>query len=1671
MKHTTHRRLLSRDAIVAAALAFPQVVVGAPAAPGGGAGAWTSFNEEVPSWVTFAPNGMPILHSSPSSKAQVYLDFDGDPNRIGDDGNPVRAIDFDGDPTTFNAYEQQYIYNWWLSTSAMYSMFDIDVTTEVDLNDPRSWNLVSPSWNGGEAGFGSFGMTEGTSVISTGFGPYSTVIGHEGGHTFGLPHAINWDKYGDLTEAYYGNPDNLRAAVMGSADNVQNKWYNKNHWGYDDTIFDDISRVMSTVQSHVPASPGCRPDDHADALGSAAALTAQGTGFRGEGVIEQMSDVDMFSFTWAGGRMSLHTAAVEISPVCLKVSLLDSNGDVIAHVDNGKNIQWLQDDLAAGTYYLKLESAGRYSDLGSYRIYVDATPNDWYAQNVGNVRLARENYYDSATGEWSLDVASRDVWGAGDSFMFTYQRLDGDGEIIAHLKSQEYIDNAWTKSGVMIRESLDHDSKHVFALSSSSNGTRVQYRSATSGSSSDVNGGNSNKWLRLVRSGDTISSYASADGTNWTLMNSQSIPMAQQVYIGLANCSNNHTRAVTAIFDNVTVTGTLVNEDPATNSLSVPAVVNVTSSTHDSVDLSWDSVSGATGYTIEKSMNGVDFVSAGIVASGTTSYQVTGLDDGRLHFFRIRANDGNTVSAASVAVESTTRPGPVRDLRLISLSTTTIVLDWEEPFGETGYRIERSLDGVNYTTVGNAVQHGRKFVDSWAFSGLRYYYRVVTLDENGDSASIVIRRDEDPLIDDDGSTGIMPWAREIEYGTPALVKQGSIAGNRTKAVDLSAINGDASYEFLVEAIDTGQTSVNLLEGNGFALKFEQWNDRNEFGVTQFGAADWSFTAVNGQSVASPYGSVQHVVFTVDTALNETRLYVDGVHVGSFSQAVELGGGTATLGQSNMRSDGATGIHAFAAYNSILSVSEMLARKNAWFTGVNTNQAPTASDVVFSVTENSLAGTVVGSVVAMDPDQGQVLSYAFTAGNSGGEFSINASTGEITTATSLNYESTSQYVLTVEVSDNGNPALSDVAEIFVNVTNVNEAPNAADGSGSVAENASAGAIVATVGTSDPDAGDVLNYEITSGNTGGAFSINGTGEIATTMPLNYEELSSYSLTIAVTDAGGLSDTATITVSVTDLNESTLTGVQAWEEAVHQGSAFVHKRISPLSGNTTTTVDLSAISGSAAYEFVVDAQDLGRAAVHLLDGNGWSLRFEQWNNTNKLGVTKYGDSDYLLTPESGQSVDSPYGTVHHIVYVVDVVNIKTSVFVDGVLVGTANQVPELNIASIVLGDTNMRSDASTGIHVFAAYDDVLAGSEIAAHYQAWSGQTPNSAPVIADQSFSIAENSTIGTVVGTIVAADPDQGQSLSYAITAGNTGGEFTVNSGTGEITTTTALDYEKNSQYVLSVEVTDAGLLSDTASITVNVNDVNEAPVANDHSGSVSEDAVAGMTVVTVTSSDVDAGDSASYAITGGNVGGSFSIDSATGEITTAVALDYEITTAYLLTVSVTDGGGLTDYALVDITVNDVADQVTSYSSDAELVVLGAQISGSYLDTQASNNVYEVLQEEKTSGKPNTRVSSLEHTWSFDIGTAGALVELSVEAFHSANNEGDDFVFGYSTDGIVFTDVITVTKTSDDNTAQVAMLPAGISGTVYIRVMDTDRTVGSGSQDSISIDQLKLEVTR
>jgi VCBS repeat-containing protein len=102
-------------------------------------------------------------------------------------------------------------------------------------------------------------------------------------------------------------------------------------------------------------------------------------------------------------------------------------------------------------------------------------------------------------------------------------------------------------------------------------------------------------------------------------------------------------------------------------------------------------------------------------------------------------------------------------------------------------------------------------------------------------------------------------------------------------------------------------------------------------------------------------------------------------------------------------------------------------------------------------------------------------------------------------------------------------------------------------------------------------------------------------------------------------------------------------------------------------------------------------------------------------------------------------------------------------------------------------------------------------------------NDAPTIDDQVFSIDENSEIGSFVGSIAAFDPDVDDAMTFAIVGGNGQAAFEIDESTGVMTVAdaTLLDYEATPVFTLDVEVTDNGGLTDSAVVTINLNDLPE----------------------------------------------------------------------------------------------------------------------------------------------------------------------------------------------------------------------------------------------------------
>lgn len=198
-------------------------------------------------------------------------------------------------------------------------------------------------------------------------------------------------------------------------------------------------------------------------------------------------------------------------------------------------------------------------------------------------------------------------------------------------------------------------------------------------------------------------------------------------------------------------------------------------------------------------------------------------------------------------------------------------------------------------------------------------------------------------------------------------------------------------------------------------------------------------------------------------------------------------------------------------------------------------------------------------------------------------------------------------------------------------------------------------------------------------------------------------------------------------------------------------------------------------------------------------------------------------------------------------------------------------------------------------------------------------NFRPTIRAQILTVAEDAVSGDLVGTIQGSDSD-GDDLSFVIMGGNEAGAFVINQDTGELRVSPAarLDFETTPGYSLLVAVTDARHLEfvSTANVSINVNDVNEAPVFQNQFFSIKEGAAVNDVAGTLEARDPE-GRSLTLAITGGNTSSAFKIENGILVVNNAAAISLAVTSQFLLTVMASDDGvpALSDTAEIRVTVS------------------------------------------------------------------------------------------------------------------------------------------------------------
>jgi regulation of enolase protein 1 (concanavalin A-like superfamily) len=117
----------------------------------------------------------------------------------------------------------------------------------------------------------------------------------------------------------------------------------------------------------------------------------------------------------------------------------------------------------------------------------------------------------------------------------------------------------FVKGGVMIRAGTANNAQYasILATNTASNGWRFQYRLTTGSAAAQIRQSGSSVtpgWLRLVRSGSTITASTSSNGSTWTTVGSQNITLPTTFQIGFAVTSHQQGAATTAVFDSVTIT-------------------------------------------------------------------------------------------------------------------------------------------------------------------------------------------------------------------------------------------------------------------------------------------------------------------------------------------------------------------------------------------------------------------------------------------------------------------------------------------------------------------------------------------------------------------------------------------------------------------------------------------------------------------------------------------------------------------------------------------------------------------------------------------------------------------------------------------------------------------------------------------------------------------------------------------------------------------------------------------------------------------------------------------------------------------------------------------------------------------------------------------------------------
>ena len=593
-----------------------------------------------------------------------------------------------------------------------------------------------------------------------------------------------------------------------------------------------------------------------------------------------------------------------------------------------------------------------------------------------------------------------------------------------------------------------------------------------------------------------------------------------------------------------------------------------------------------------------------------------------------------------------------------------------------------------------------------------------------------------------------------------------------------------------------------------------------------------------------------------------------------------------------------------------------------------------------------------------------LSFSLSAGNTGMTFAIDEN-GLVSLARSLDFESTSEYNITVQCTDGA--GLSDTALLSVAVIGVNEyRPEFENATYMfvVDENLQAGELVGMVRAFDLDSGPdgTISYSVASGIGAAFFTINDMGHIHKNIrQLNATLLTEIRFTIRATDGRGRTSDAQITVMIVDLNE-----VPRFSDG---GGYFV------MAANNLTV-------GTVLLDFLCYDTDSGSNALLMLElltvAPGLNIRLETLGAEGMVVGSLIINStlnagSYEVTLRCGDQGEPSLTTVTTATILVEGVN-EPPMFIHDTQVISVPENEVVGTELITVNATDRETgvsyqitagngrgtfgiDSVTGVIYLAfsldyeitpfyvitvtAFDESFTDQRSATTTVNMNVVNVNDEePVLRPSGViqtTISESAPLSFLVESYSCSDPDGG-SVSLTVTPSYPESPFALSqtSGTAQVLLQGSLDYDLQPNHRLLITCTDSEtregegvVLHTSASLVVSIRPVNVYPPEfnSSHQLNVSEDASIGEVIGFVEAFDRDGRGVISYVSSSHT--DIFVVDSSSGTISLAGTLDRETISMYLITVVASDNDNiqglvpLTSNTTIAILVTDINDNPPS----------------------------------------------------------------------------------------------------------------------------------------------------